>query len=373
MDKVHIPEHIRRHPAVWWSRLKLRWPFFVWVLAAVAAVFFYLHGGQFGGMSGAVDTVREEVAPLETARLKALRVVIGQRVKAGDVLAEMDTSVLDAEMAVEKLQVDRQFAQAVSRVEAALRDARIRQAETMGELEVLTSEIERMDQLLAKQLIDAQTVSRLRARKEALAQAAEFYPEMIRNLEEDLERAQKRMATVESEMGSEASAAAGEPDVETSRQRLGLLDLRRASYALRAGSDGIVSRLYHGAGDVVQGGIPIMTLVQEGVQRVIGFLPEHSAQDVTVGMPVYMTRAVGGGPVFSGKVTALVPEIMALPTRASPVPAQTWRGRRVIIDPLGPNDLLPGEGVSIYFERPWLTMLLNRPRKAAAAEGGGSR
>lgn len=378
MEKVNIPEPIPRHPAVRWSRFKARWPLLVWLLAIGGAVFFYFHGGQFGGMTGFVDTTREEVGPLETARLKALSVTIGQRVAAGDVLAAMDTTLLDTQMAVEKLQIDRQFAAAVSRAEAALRDARVRQAEAAGELEVLSGEIERMDQLLAKQLIDAQMVSRLRARHGALSQALQFYPEMIRGLEDDLDRARRRMETMEAELVTGTAAPAtnmagqADLDLEESKQRLGLLDLRRQSYVLRAGANGIVSRIDHQPGDVVQAGIPILSLVVDGVQRFVGFLPEYSAHEVTEGMEAYVSRTAGG-PIVRARVLAAIPEILNLPNRVNPFPAMPVHGRRVVLAPEEPNDLLPGEGVSIYFRRPWLSMFLDRLRGGKTAPAGGQK
>ena len=348
IDKVHIPEEIRRHPAVWRSRVKHCWPVCVWLAAIIIGTFLYFHGGQFGGMSGTVEVIREDIAPLETARLQALKVEPGRHIKAGDVVAEMDASVLDAEMAVERLQIDRQFAQAVSRAESALRDARIRQAETAGELEVLDVEVERMKGLLAKQLIDAQTVAKTRARQKALTEAAGFYPEMIKELEEDLDRTRQRMKDLSQRMDGES---------KESGERLGLLELRRGSYTLRSTTDGIVSRVDKEVGDVVQAGSPVVSVVADGVQRIIGFLPEYNARAVKEGMTAYVTRSTGGGLVIEARVVALVPEIVALPTRVNPFPSQTLRGRRVIIIPEEPGDLLPGEGVSIYFERPLLTAL----------------
>ena len=355
IDKVHIPEDIRRHPAVWKSRAKRCWPVCIWLGAIALGTVLYFHGGQFGGMSGTVEVIREEIAPLETARLLALKVQPGQHIKTGDAVAEMDASVLDAEMAVERLQMDRQFGEAVSRAEADLRDAKTRQAETKGELEVLDAEVKRMDVLLAKQLIDAQTVARTRARQKALTEAVAFYPETIRRLEEDLARTRQRLRELDAKMDGQRAGAAGEGGPET--DRLGLLELRRQSYTLRSSTDGVVSRVNNEVGDVVQAGAAVVEVVADEVRRIIGFLPEYNARAVKEGMTAYVTRSTGGGAVVEARVVAMVPEIVALPTRVNPVPSQTLRGRRVLLVPTGPADFLPGEGVAIHFERPLLTAL----------------
>ena len=361
-ERIHIPERIHRHPAVWWSRVKNRWPFAVWLLAIVAAVFLYFHGGQFGGMSGVVQVVREEVAPLETARLKEIRVAIGQRVRKGDVLAVMDATILDTEMAVEKLQIERQFAAAVSRAESDLRDLTLRQAESEGELDVLNTEVARLDELLAQHLIDAQTVARLRARQQALMRSRDFFPDMIKRLESDRVRMQTRQGEIVTQLGSDTNETAGLPDdvrseLEAGKTRLGLLDFRREAYVLRAGSDGIVSELFHTPGSVVPAGIPIMTLVIDSARQIVGYLPEANARDISVGMIAYLKSTSGRGAVVQARVSALLPDIATLPTRVSPFPTQVYRGRRVVLVPTETDDFLPGESVSIELQTPWLSRL----------------
>jgi multidrug resistance efflux pump len=369
MERVFIPERIGRRRRLGWSRWVNRWPFIVWFLAIFFAVFFYYHGGRFGGMSGVVQSFREEVAPLETARLLSLAVQVGQTVKAGDLLAQMDPSILDAEMAVEKLQAQRRFVAAVAGAEADLQDAQIRQAETLGELEVLNSEVTRQDELLNRRLVDAQDVARLRSRQGALSRAAELYPAMIQRLEKQVALAQQQMEDAEAGYGPGGTNTAAD-----GRSELGLLQLRRNAYTLRAREAGIVSQIYSEPGDVVQGGTPLMTVVSKRVGQITGCLPESNARHVAVGMTVYLAHAVESGAVVRGRIVALTPEILALPNRVNPSPNQGLRGRRVIILPEEGHDFLPGEGVSIELERPWLTLLIRslRTRLFGAPESGGS-
>lgn len=365
MVSVRIPEQPHRHPAVWVSRVKVRWPFFVWVLAIAAVLYLYYHGGRFSTMSGTVESLREQAAPLETARLKAVHVIVGQEVRAGELLAEMDTSILDAELVMQKLQEDRRFASAVTDMETTLQDTLIRQAEATGELGVLSSEIERLDELLAKRLVDAQTVSRLRARQQALAKALELYPGVIRNLESELDLAKRRRDTVKAWFGSEGEMLstnvppAFEQDPEL-KQQLGLLYLRRESYMLRAKSDGVVSRVLYKPGDVVPNGDPVVTIVVKGAQEVLGFLPESNIRNVQIGMTAYLSRTTGRGAVVPARVMALTPEIVGLPNRANPFPGMNFRGQQVILTPLVENDFIPGEGVTIDMDKPGLTITFDQ-------------
>jgi HlyD family secretion protein len=315
-----------------------------------------------------VQSFREEVAPLETARLLSLAVQVGQIVKAGDLLAQMDPSILDAELAVEKLQAQRRFAAGVAGAEADLQDAQIRQAETRGELEVLNAEVSRQNELLDRRLADAQDVARLRSRQGALSRAAELYPAMIESLEKQVALARQQMEDSEAGYGPGGSNAAANGQGE-----LGLVQLRRNSYTLRAREEGTVSQIYSQPGDVVQGGTPVMTVVSKRVGQITGFLPESNARHVAVGMTVYLAHAVESGSVIRGRIVALTPEILALPNRVNPSPNQGLRGRRVIILPEEGHDFLPGEGISIELERPWLTLMIRslRTRLFGSSAPGG--
>ena len=368
MVNLRIPEHAHRHPVFWWSRFKVRWPMLCWLLAIVAAFYLYYHGGRFSGMSGTVQAVRELAAPLETARLRAVHVIVGQEVRAGEVLAEMDTSILDAEMMMEKLQEDRRFASAVAQIDTRLQETRIRQAEATGELEVLDDEVKRLDDLLSKRLVDAQSVTRLRARQQALTRATALYPGVIRNLEGELERARVRMQTVTDwfEGGSSSNPPSGTMDEEV-RRHFSLLELRRSSYTLRAKADGVVARVDYKPGDIVNSGDTIVALVVKGTAEVVGFLPESNSRFVSIGMTAYLSRLSGKGDVISAQVVALTPEIMGLPNRANPYPGVSFRGRQVILKPQANNDLIPGESVSMDLDKPTLTLSMNQLRERLMA------
>ena len=365
MVSVHLPQHPHRHPRVMWSRFKVRWPFVFWCLMVVTAIYLYYHGGRFSGMSGTVEAVREDAAPLETARLRTLHVIVGQEVHAGDVVAEMDTSILDAEMLMNKLQEERRFAAAVADINMRLQETRIRQAEAEGEINVLNDELTRMDDLLNKHLIDAQTVTRVRARHESLARALKLYPDLITGLEEELANARNRMQTVAywfSEGSSNAVAGGWTADAEI-QQQFSLMQMRQNSYTLRAKSDGVISRVNYKPGDIVDSGNAVVSLLVKNSEQVVGFLPESNARFVSIGMTSYLASATGKGPLIPARVAALTPEIQGLPNRANPYPGIAFRGRQVILTPMENHDLIPGESVSIHLDRPGLTLAFDQLKK----------
>jgi hypothetical protein len=57
----------------WWRfrRLAINWPLFLWVGLAVLCVFLYIRTIQYGIVTAAAQAIQQEVAPLETARVKS--------------------------------------------------------------------------------------------------------------------------------------------------------------------------------------------------------------------------------------------------------------------------------------------------------------
>ena len=126
---VYAQAKLPRHPAVWWSRTKIKWPFLVWLIAVVLAIFFYFHGARFGSMTGVVDTMSEDIAPAEDARLLAVLVAPGQTVRPGDVVAVMDTNLISAEIALQQALYD-EASQAIDFYQIDMLDADLEMLET---------------------------------------------------------------------------------------------------------------------------------------------------------------------------------------------------------------------------------------------------
>ncbi|MDD3276743.1 MAG: HlyD family efflux transporter periplasmic adaptor subunit, partial [Kiritimatiellales bacterium] len=253
-----------------------------------------------------VVTTIDNAAPLEPGRLTGFYVKTGDPVVKGAPLAQMDTSLLKAEKDV------------VEASDTALH----------GELAAVSAEVSRLEPLLKQQLVSEQELQALRIKQKTL---------------------QSSIDSAELE------------------KKIRLLDMRIENCTLRAQADGVVSRLLHSPGDIVQSGDPVLYSVINRETSVEGFLSESNARDVYIGMDAYLTPASGYGETVRAKVVALTPEIFNLPGRVNPVPQRTYRGRRVILIPEPGAVLLPGEEIQINLRRPWtLQIFRNLIRKEQA-------
>ncbi|MDA0576732.1 MAG: HlyD family efflux transporter periplasmic adaptor subunit [Verrucomicrobia bacterium] len=379
-----------RHPRLVWRRILKGWPLLLWIGAVVLVMFFYRGSGQLASLQGAAETVTEPVAPLETARLLTLSVTTGQRVKAGDTLATMDTLLFDAETAVDEaqlievegtlqnyqqriLQFVREFQDAKNQAQFELEMQILNQKRDKSVLAVLQAELQRLEDLKSKGLVSEQELARLRPEIAALEQTVAAYPELIKI------HARRLQGATADEVAMRQLISEGEDDqfdilstlrnlrkaadaiIESSHSQREIL---RASYVLRAQRDGIVSDIFHQPGDVVSAGIAVLSLVAEHPVRVIGFLPEIHLGDVATGDSVTIWRQHSGAKPIPGVVDSISPDISGLPGRVSPVRGDVLRGRRIAIRYAPEFALIPGETVRVETTKltlgSWIERTLSR-------------
>ena len=367
---ARAPSRVTAHPRVWWSRIKLRWPFVVWLAAVVGVAYLYALQGQTASISGAIEVVREDIAPLESARLLRVHVEQGDRVKAGDLVAEMDTAVLDAEiaqikaenslnqqeldarMALERLQLERQTARTIADAENRIRTLQLQYATDSNRLDGLRAQLKVLAPVLNGDSTEFRQLVVLRTEEEVLARNVALYPATIRQIEGERDAARAELDSAHTWSSASTNLLAHLPDAGN---LLATLDQRKSFYKIFARRDGTVSRVMHGPGDVVPAASPIVSTVVADTQRVVAFVPEWLAHGVKVGDVAHVTRPDRTGDPLTGKILALGPEIVALPGRVSPVPDQTTRSLRALLTVNEKNDLMPGEAVTIHFSRPaWI-------------------
>jgi len=327
-----------RHPAVWWSRMKLRWPALVWMAAATGAYLLYHYSDRAGSLQGVVETVHEVVAPLETARVAACYVVPGQRVEAGTVVASLDASLVEAEWAVQRLEIDRAFETDRLRIAAERRETAQRHAAEESERQALEEELARMEDLVRRRLLDVQQVVNHRTRYRVLSKAVERHARELSELEVAMEALLARREAMQARWTGETDG--------------GWLARIRDEYTLRVQHDGVISTVHVRPGQVVETGIPVVTLLVDQSPRVIGFLPEWDLQPVVAGQRMHMMRTAGG-PVLEGRVVSISPEMRTWAADVSPVPGRVMRGREFVVEVVDEADLLPGEAMTLYTERRW--------------------
>lgn len=362
MSESAKSSHVTKYRRPWWKFARNWWPLLVFVLIVLMAYSLYRNGGKYRVMSGTAERIIESVSPLETARITELVVEVGDRVKAGDVIVQLETAIIDAEGAVlrqqieqssletrlEQLTLERQFSSALQDAEQALREADMEYKLSKVEHAALVEEIKRLEPLFNQQLIQAELFVTKKAREEVLGESLKLMPANLEALKAEVARAEAQKASAMARLG-EMNEAVSE---EKANEAIKLLEARRDRYTLRAQRDGVVSGIEHQPGDVVQTGVPIVSILVDGPIRIVGFLPENNLSSISIGTTanIYPTVSMSEIGVISARVAQISPAVYSLPGRASPIRGQAVRGRRVTFELEEQVALVPGETVSIEIE-----------------------
>lgn len=255
--------------------------------------------------SGHVEATDVQVAPEAGGRILEVLVAEGDHVKAGDVIARLDTR--DIELALRRADADRQQAEAQLRLlQAGARPEEIRQAEAQvasngadsaaaeAELAAAEVDLQRFEMLLQnnsgsqKQRDDAATRRDVARERVAAARARE------RASREALARLEAGARREEIE-GARARVAAAEAQLAT-------LEKNRADTTVRSPLDGIVTEKLLEPGEMVAPRTPIVVVVDLDHAWADVFVEEPQVPRLRLGQAATLFTDAGGSGI-PGKIS----------------------------------------------------------------------
>ena len=256
----------------------------VLLLAAVAAGIWLKFGARDddGGLvraNGRVEAVEIDVAARSAGRVREILVREGEFVRAGQIVALMDTDVLDPQ----RRQAEAQFKQAHSAVaiaqsQLAQREsdkaaARAAVAQREVELRTARAHLARSQALADKGFISPQAVDDERAR--------------VESAEAGLRAARAQVAAAESAIASAISQVAGaQATADAARASIERVQADLEDTALKSPRDGRVQYLVARPGEVVAAGGRVLNLVDLADVYMTFFLPATIAGRVGIGSEV---------------------------------------------------------------------------------------
>jgi multidrug resistance efflux pump len=341
-------------------------------------------------MVGEAEKITETVAPIQTARLKTLHVHIGDHVKAGQLIAEMDDSLPDAQFAATGAAVTEAelglennnqggILTLIRSTEAATNDAiivlneqRLTQKRDEAELAQLKAIQKERDELFAMRLISAVEEDALKPQIAAIERSVAALPEIISAMEQHLAE------TAKQEKGLRRNLRIGENQdasltvdqqisahTDVLKSDLKVRQVQKDFYRLYATREGVVSQIDVYPGNIVQAGGRIVELVAEKPTRIIGYLPELRFNSVNPGNKGYAFHqwgiiGTGTGKPMKVTVQAIAPEIETLPPNVGAnTSMQTMRIRRIIFTIDEENSFVAGETIQIRMTMPFSVLVRN--------------
>jgi multidrug resistance efflux pump len=342
-------------------------PFLVWLACLGGVVWLYQDVGGTNRVLGFAHGVEYPIAPLAPARVSNVAVDVGEAVISGQVVATLDTTVIDEEIAVERAKRIR----AVARLEAAVEEAkrqtlveeralarefasadasfsqsRARRDEARAEIAVQQAERNRLKKLVDGGLVDQSQLATLEARIATLGARARSAKLSVESLRSQRDEARRR-ADLPLEERVTRMVAPMEAALEVIDARLKTLQDRRDRLVLRSPADGHIASIHLQTGGVAGPRDPVATVIGQSRGKVVACLVESSALDVSVGDPARLYKRNGVAEVMHGHVVGMGPIVDTLPSRCRPnAQLKAW-GRDVVILLDEPENLLPGQVLDV--------------------------
>ena len=372
-------------------------PWALFGLAAALAIPMAISQAGIGSSPAIIDARVASLSPMRTGhrlRVSKLFVKPGQRVKAGELLAQMDTTEIEVDLAIAQAKLA--YVQIVAgwqqirmlddrtrtshELAFTAERAAIDVARIVAEAERDRSELIQLDanmaleqKLVGDQLASADRLKAMKLQRAALSKKVQEYQAAVNQARKSASGSSKRLgewqkgkqnkngkkgaqdttttaaaSDVEQRLQEDARAAAG----ELQRQEIARLELLRKYHEIRAPFDGIVGEILVRIGELsADPASPVVTVVEEQSKAAIAYVRQEKANRVHLGDLVKLVPRDLLGPPLTGRVIALAPSVTEMPERFRVIPNLHEYGRNVYIALDAPAHL-PGQAFDAIFNRP---------------------
>jgi multidrug resistance efflux pump len=349
--------------------IRRKWlPGLVWVALMATAVYLYWDKQKNGSVVGFASTVEHEISSSRDGRLAYVAVQVGQQVRAGQVIAQLEPADVDAEIAIQNAELQRiqaaikaaetrtqrqilsstrGFEQAGEAADVALVKARASYLVKNAELKSVATQRKQMETLLAKKMVVTRDAANLIIRHEALKEEVAATRASIGLLSRHVRSTSSRRnalpensATIEVEPLRKILPAA--------QARLNQLLAHKKDLTLRAPVSGRVSLISRHRGSWVKKGLPVAKVVETNMNRVVACISETQALTVQTGTSVTVhPRNVDESRPLTGRIQSLAPSVGEVPVMCRPRPNVPARGRQAMILLDHSLPLVPGQSFAV--------------------------
>jgi HlyD family secretion protein len=280
------------------------------VVAAGVGSYFLWRPEPAPPVVGVVRATEIRVAPEVGGQLDAIKVKKGDRVRAGDIVAELSALELTASVAQ---------ARAALAAASANRD-HVYAGVRAEEIEALAAEIAKAKSRLAYAQQQLERTSYLARSDFASQQSLDQTQNDLASASADVAEAQANYDAAKTGPTKEELAIA-DAQVKAAASALAVLERRLDKTILRAPADGVVSVVVAEVGENVQAGQPVLVIEETGKQWLSFNAREDLLRGLTVGAKVDVAR-----PGRRQPTPAMVTEVRPLGSFA------TWQAERAVGD-----------------------------------------
>jgi HlyD family secretion protein len=272
---------------------------FLAALFGAATLYFFLSTERGGGLTleGIVDANQVVVSPKVQGLLERLNVDEGSKVRAGELIARLDTAELDANVEADRASVANlgaQLAQAQSNYQMALTETAGDLAGAEARLMVAKAQLEQSQSQLERIQSDYQKTKTLSTQGVSARQELDHWSADLRTQQATVSAQAEQVRAAEADLvhaqAGQYRKSAAESAVESTKAQLRNAESElvaaqaRLSYALvLAPISGVVSVLVARQGEVVGPSAPVATIIDPQSTWVRVGIPETYAVQLAIG------------------------------------------------------------------------------------------
>ena len=344
-----------------WQLARVRWLPALAFIAGFGGVAFLWHGNVASlTILGQAEPVVSDVSCYKPGLLAELNVSRFQRVKAGDPIGKVlvtEPSILASSLAVIQAEIE-SLRVNLKPVVAQQRNAmdydqlrldwmreRAQWASAKVNLDLAEAEYHRMDALFKDKIVSERIYEQAKAAWDRLGKEVEELGKLVAEGETNLQSLQVTNKTEISKVSTDPLAAA----IAVQESKLRLTEAELSPRVVKAPIDGIVTTIYHRAGEAVNAGQPIVAIATLSPVRIIGYLRVPLAARPTVGMEVQVRTRGLRREAGKATVTEVGTQLESVPaTLLGPINfANIVQGLPLDISLPANLKILPGELVDI--------------------------
>jgi multidrug resistance efflux pump len=347
-----------------WRDARLRvLPVIVFGTALTAIVLLWKDHVAAPTMVGQAEPVVANVSSHKPGILAELNVGRFQKVKSGDTIGQVmitDPKILASSIAVIRSEIDalrvnlkpiaaeQRRAVSVDKLRLDWMKERADLAGTQVKLQQAQSEFRRVEALYKDQIVSQRVFEQAKAAQDSLGKEVEELVKLVADGEKNLQMLQLSNKVDAASVSEEPLQAA----INVQEAKLRQMQAELSPIVLIAPMDGIVSALFHRAGEAVMAGQPVISIATFNPVRIVGYMRPPITQEPQAGMKVEVRTRGLHREVGMAQITVVGTQLEAVPaTMVGPVRIGSGEVGLPIDITLPPNlKLRAGELVDLILE-----------------------
>jgi multidrug resistance efflux pump len=282
-------------------------------------------------MIGQAEPVSSNVSSYKPGVLAELMVTRFQKVKAGDPIGKVlvtDPRILASSLAVIQAEIEslranmkpvlvqQHNAMDYDQLRLDWMKERAQLASARVNLDLAETEYHRMDELLKDQIIAQRVYDQAKATRDRLQHEVANLSKLVDECEQNINALQLTNSAEPSKVSADPLQAA----LAVQESKLHLTEAELSPITLRAPIDGIVSTIYHRAGEAITAGQPVLAVATLNPVRIVGYMRPPIIDEPKVGMKVEVRTRGLHREIGRAKIVEVGTQLEALPPAlASPI------------------------------------------------------